>query len=371
MKKTILGIIFIFSCVVLFAQVLEPIRHTETSKLRIITENSHSFPPEIIILEEVSTIPVTGEIPKPNQENASKPGVGAIPAYRFFTADHSISGLNEILGRINWVCRDYFREVARDKLATDIIKDEGAFIDHLQRIGVLNTNPSLEPLGWEGVVDYAIYIGTVKQNNTVQIGQVLIYHITQGIMFRIPVLSDQPMLIAKDIALVMAELVSDKQQQKAFKKRINTYFPKSFCTRSIDLIYYGILYESEDFVLFPINVGMGFTLPINQSVGFSTRFSLLYRKNDYFDLTSGIGLVIRKVSSRVSPELSIMGGYTEKFLDKEHYGGPFMESGFGLGFYLTENFKVAAISSLQVLWVPTSGEFSISSFAGVKIGIGF
>jgi hypothetical protein len=312
------------------------------------------------------------------------------PAYRVIVAPKIPNYVSsDILYHINYVLRGYFRELIRDELAEEIISNETIFLDFLERQGVLKRNPSLKEIGWDGA-DFAIYFGTEQQgnsgnmskNNKTGISQILIIPFANGVILRVPVLSDQHHLIAKAVLLRMAELITDKKQQGLFKRRINTYIGSyQQKQRIINLGYNYIFFTSvATDGKTPMSASLGLTLPLSGQIRFSSDLSGVYFNENHFQFSAGIGFAWQtprdfSSNSRFVPEISLHGGYIEKIhkeVRREIYaGGPFLEPRLSLGLYLGANFQIAAVGSFQLSYFPILSQFSTVGFAGGKISIGF
>jgi hypothetical protein len=316
------------------------------------------------------------------------------PAYRVIVAPTIPTYVSsDIHYHINYVSRDFFRELTRVDLAREIILNEAAFLDFLERIGVWNRNPSLKQIGWDGA-DYAIYFGAEQQGNSGNVGknnktgisEILIVSFAHGEDLRVPVLSeDQHHLIAKAILLRMAELITDKKQQGLFQRRINSYFIRLYHQKqkNINLGYNYVFFKSEETDGgTPMSANLGLTLPLSGSgqIRFSTDLSGTYYSDNNFQFSAGIGFAWQTPrdffsSSWFVPEIFLHGGYIEKIkkeaLREVYAGGPFIEPRLSLGLYLGANFQISAVGSVQVSYCPLLSQFSTVGFVGGRISIGY
>ena len=290
-----------------------------------------------------------------------------IPSYRTFTSPEvSASLANDILAHLNIVVKNHYKEFSRSKTSMDIIQDEQKFIKFLSDKGLFDITAEARPREWQEV-DYVIYI---EKREHKDICQTSIVSLATGEHYRTPLLSSKPHHVAKNIALLMAELVIDPRERKSLIKAINSYFSNFWNFRTIDIYYNGLLLVPEGLRTLPISGGLGLTIPLPEPFGFATRFSGIYFDQDQFDVSAGIGLSITK-TGRFSPALSLFGGYSGYIHNKTFESGPFLEPAVSLGFYLGENLKLSATGSFQLTYFPESQEFSTRTFSGVKISLGF
>ena len=290
-----------------------------------------------------------------------------IPAYRAFTSPGiSASLASDILAHLNIAVRGYYREFARDTTSMNILKNEQEWMEFLRKEGLLNTGAIAHPRKWEEV-DYVVFLDKREKKDICQISM---FSITGGEYFRAPVSSTKPHEIAKSLASLMADQITDTKQKRILKMFINSYFSNFRNSRTMDFFYYGVLCGSEGLQTLPVNVGIGLTFPLIGPFGFVTRYSGIYQDQDHIDLSAGAGLTIQK-NGRFSPEFAFLGGYTGNIQSETYNGGPFLKPAIGLGFYLSENFKISADGSFQLAYFPSTNEFSTMAFAGVKVSLGF
>ena len=286
-------------------------------------------------------------------------------AYRAFASPSvSVSFVNDILAHLNFAVQDYYREFSRDKMYA--IQNEQRFVQLLVDNGLFDTRANPRPREWEEV-NFAIFIEKQGKKELCKISMV---NLENGEYSRIPIKSDKPHHIAKSIALLLTEQITDNKQKKALKSTVNSYFSKFRNLRTIDLYYNGVLFSEGEAQILPISGGIGFTLPLNGPLCFGTRFYGTYYDKDQLELSAGMGLIIQK-DSRISPEFALFTGYAAKIQNDTHNGGLFLEPSIGLGLYLHENFKISAVGSFHLAYSPWSQNFSTKAFAGTKISLGF
>ena len=287
-------------------------------------------------------------------------------AYRAFSSPGiSPAMTNDILAHVNYALRNYYREFTRGETSISILRDEQEFIKFLVDAGLFNTNAQAKPKTWEEV-DYAIFIEKRLKNDFCQIS---IISLDTGEIYRTPVYSNKSHHIAKSIAGLMSELAEDTNAKNMLKKNINSYFSAFRNYRTIDLYYNGIIFDAEEMRVLPINAGVGISIPVKGPLSFGLRFSGTY-SNEQIDVSAGLGLLLQR-NGRFSPEFGLFGGYLQHIQDEEFSGGPFIEPGIGLGFYISENLKISATGSFQASYFPSSEEIYARAYAGVKISLGF
>ena len=290
-----------------------------------------------------------------------------LPTYRIFISPGiSSTEVNNMLAHINIVLRDYFGEYARGSTNIGILKNEKEFIDFLEREHLLNKNVEPPARNWEGV-EYIVYI---ERQGSKDICQISMITLETGRFDRTPVHSTKPHDIAKSIALLLADKLTDAKKRKALKKIVNSYFLNFWNDRTIDIYYNGIILDSGGIQTTPLSAGIGLTLPLTSPLGFVARFSGTYYDQDQVDLSAGIGLFIQK-AGRFTSEIGLLGGYTGSVQGETFISGPYLEPSIGLGFYLTENLKLTATGSFQAAYYLSSKELATKTFGGVKVGLGF
>ena len=289
-----------------------------------------------------------------------------IPAYRVFCSGIPAVFANNVMAAVNVAVRGYFREFVRDNSGMEIVKNEEDWVTWLINQGLFNTKTEPRPREWDQI-DLVVYLEKGSSKDTFKIS---IISLNNGEYLRTPLLSAKPHDVAKSIALLMAEEVTDPTRKRTLQKAINSYFLNSWNFRTIDLCYNGIVYASGEPQTFPISGGIGLTFPLSNSLGFMINFSGIYFNKETMDLSAGMGFIIQKVA-RFSPEFSIMGGYSGNFYQKNYDGGPFFEPGIGFGFHLFENMKISVTGSFRLAYFPAPKEFSTRAFGGVVLSFGF
>jgi hypothetical protein len=293
------------------------------------------------------------------------------PSYRtFISSKISLAMAGEIMGYINTALSGFYAEYVREDWIKQTIEDERAFMSFLEKEGLLNTRAPLRPMGWNEV-SLVIYI---NREHTVQIS---IVPLSTGVQYRVPVQSEKPHVIAKAIALQMAELLEGGDLQKQAKRKAAAYFGKFTNTRTVDIAYGGLIASAGGVYYAPLAGSVSVNFPLrNQVFGFSLRISGVYLPDDHEPspgtswFACGIGMILQKPLSRITPTFSLYAGYAGKTQSPDYFtGGPFLEPHAGVSLFLGTGFKLFLDGSLQISY--RQGLLAADAMLEAGVGIGF
>jgi len=124
-----------------------------------------------------------------------------LQTYRVFLSNPDDYLVQNTVILLNKALSGYINEVARESVHQQLIKDEQRIIEFLEGKGLIDRTVKPSPKGW-GEAKFAVIIAANRNSY-----QVSVLSLPYGNLYRIPVYNKQPVLIARDIALLLAKLI--------------------------------------------------------------------------------------------------------------------------------------------------------------------